>query len=152
MRPQSHAGHDSLTHPYRRSRASVLAAVLTCLLIASVIPGHFAYAQEADSSIDFAENGTGPVGTFTAYDQDGDVITWSLSGPDGDLFTIDGGVLSFREPPDYEDSRSRSGGNVYRLTIEAGDGTHDVAVTVGDVDEAGAVTHGPAPAAGRPAV
>ena len=117
-----------------------MAAVLTCLLIASMIPGHFAYAQSADSLIDFAENDTGPVGTFTAYDQDGDVITWSLSGPDGDLFTIDGGVLSFREPPDYENPLSRSGGNEYRVTVEAGDGTHDVVVTVGDVDEAGTVS------------
>ena len=91
------------------------------------------------SSIDFAENGTGPVDTFTVYDQDGDVIGWSLGGPDGDLFTIGGGVLSFREPPDYEDPRSWSGGNDYRVTIEADGDTHDVVVKVGDVDEAGTV-------------
>ena len=118
-----------------------LVIVLAGMLVASVIPdgptGHLAYAQTADSSIEFAENGTGPVGTFYAYDQDGDAIVWSLSGPDADKFTIDGGVLAFSEPPNYEDPQSRSGSDVYRVTVQAGGGTHDVAVTVTDVDEAG---------------
>ena len=30
------------------------------------------------SSIDYAENGTGPVATFSATDQDEDAIEWSL--------------------------------------------------------------------------
>lgn len=87
--------------------------------------------------MDFAENGTAPVGTFVAYDQDGDPIEWSLSGPDDDLFSIDDGVLAFREPPNYEDPQSAAAGNVYRVTVEANGGTHDVAVRVTDVDEAG---------------
>ena len=105
--------------------------------------GHPAYAQTADSSIDFAENRTVPVATFFAYDQDGDAIGWSLSGPDYDLFTIDDGVLAFREPPNYEDPQSATSGvslaerNVYRVTVRAGGGTHDVAVRVTDVDEPG---------------
>ena len=105
--------------------------------------GHPAYAQTADSSIDFAENRTVPVATFFAYDQDGDAIGWSLSGPDDDLFTIDDGVLAFREPPNYEEPRSATSGvslaerNVYRVTVEAGGGTHDVVVRVTDVDEPG---------------
>ena len=105
--------------------------------------GHPAYAQTADSSIDFAENRTVPVATFLAYDQDGDTLSWSLGGPDDDLFTIDDGVLAFSEPPNYEDPQSATSGvslserNVYRVTVEAGGGTHDVAVRVTDVDEAG---------------
>ena len=63
-----------------------LVIVLTGLLLANVIPddptGHLAYAQTADSSIDFAENGTRAVGTFRAYDQDGDAIVWSLRAKD----------------------------------------------------------------------
>ena len=103
-----------------------------------------AHAQAADSSIKYAENGTGPVGVFHAYDQDGEAIEWSLDGPDEAWFTIDGGVLAFREAPDYEDPRSAGGGNVearnvYRVTIEANGAAHDVAVRVTDVDEAGAV-------------
>ena len=138
-----------------------LVMVLTGLLLANVIPdgptGHLAYAQTADSSIEFAENGTGPVGTFYAYDQDGDAIVWSLSGPDDDLFTINGGVLAFRESPDYEDRQTAATGvplagrNVYRITIEAGGGTHEVAVRVTDMDEAGmASINRPQPQVSRP--
>ena len=105
--------------------------------------GNLAYAQSADSSIEFAENRTAPVATFFAYDQDGDDIRWSLGGPDDDLFAIDDGVLAFRDPPNYEDPQSATSGvslagrNVYRVTVKAGGGTHDVAVTVTDVDEDG---------------
>ena len=93
--------------------------------------------------MDFAENRAVPVATFLAYDQDGDTLSWSLGGPDDDLFTIDDGVLAFREPPNYEDPQSATSGvalaerNVYRVTVRAGGGTHDVAVRVTDVDEAG---------------
>ena len=127
-----------------------LVAILTGMLLASVMPGdpagHLAFAQTADSSIVFAENGEDPVGTFRARDQDGDSITWSLGGPDADLFSIEDGVLSFLEPPDYEDPQSAGAGgpaegrNVYRVTVRASGGTHDVTVTVTDVDEAGAVS------------
>ncbi len=115
--------------------------VLAGVLVANAIPdgptGRLAYGQRADSSIDFAENGSSSVGTFVAHDQDGDAIVWSLTGPDADRFTIDGAVLAFREPPNYEDPQSRSGRNVYRVTVNASGGTHDVAVTVTDADEAG---------------
>ncbi len=127
-----------------------LAAILAGILLTSVIPKgpvvHPAFAQTADSSFEFAENGEGPVGTFRAVDQDGDAIEWSLSGPDAALFTIEDGVLSFRDSPDYEDPRSTAAGgpaagrNAYRLTIRASGGTHDVTVTVTDVNEAGEVS------------
>ena len=138
------------TPPCRRPRAVALLIVLAGLLLAGMVTGdpagHLAHARTADSSIQYAENGTVPVGTFNAHDQDGDVIEWFLSGPDVDLFTINGGVLSFRNPPNYEDPQSaaRGGpqveGNVYRVTIEASGGLHYVAVRVTDVDEAGTVT------------
>ena len=97
-------------------------------------------------SIGFAENGTARVGTFRSYDQDRSAIKWTLSGLDADLFTIKGGVLRFKEPPNYEDPQSaaavgqRAENNVYEVTIEASGGTHDVAVTVTDVDETGTVS------------
>ncbi len=116
-----------------------VAGMLLGLVVAAGQAGHAAYAQTADSSIDFAENRTAPVGVFIAHDQDGDPIAWSLAGPDEDLFSIDGGVLTFGQPPDYENPRSRTGGNLYRVTLVVGRSTHDVAVTVADVDEAGAV-------------
>ena len=121
-----------------------LAAVLAGILLASVLPGglagHLAFAQTTESSILFSENGEDPVGTFRAHDQDGDAITWSLGGPDADLFTIEDGVLSFRDPPDYEEPQSAAGANAYRVTIKASGGRHDLTVTVTDVDEAGEVT------------
>ena len=146
--PTRRARHWSLGNPpYRDSRFIALVIALVVILFGNMALddplGHPAYAQSADSSIDFAENRAVPVATFLAYDQDGDTLSWSLGGPDDDLFTIDDGVLAFREPPNYEDPRSATSGvalaerNVYRVTVRAGGGTHDVAVRVTDVDEAG---------------
>ena len=59
-------------------------------------------------SVRYSENGTDPVATFTAFDEGEHVIRWSVSGRDDDLFTIDDGVLAFREPPNYEDPQSAS--------------------------------------------
>ena len=129
--------------PYSREfRLKAFVVVSVGILLAVLLPegtvGHPAYAQEVDSSFEYPENGTSMVGWFRAYDQDGGTIEWSLSGPDDDLFTIDGGELRFKEPPDYEDPKAVAG-NDYRVTVEASGGTHDVAVTVVDVDEAGTV-------------
>ena len=94
-------------------------------------------------SVRYPENGTEPVASFTAFDEAGHVISWSLRGDDKDLFTIDDGVLAFREPPNYEGPQSASTSallssrNVYRVTVEAAGGTRSVTVTVTDVDEAG---------------
>ena len=147
MRPPTRLPrHWSLgTLPYGDSRLAAISLVVMLLVILVLGDpfGHPAHAQTADSSIDFAENRAVPVATFLAYDQDGDTLSWSLGGPDDDLFTIDDGVLAFREPPNYEDPQSATSGvslaerNVYRVTVRAGGGTHDVAVTVTDVDEPG---------------
>ena len=122
-----------------------LIIVLTALTLADAVPAGptsgRVHARDVDSSLEYAENGTAPVAAFIAHDQDGDPIEWSLSGVDRSLFTIEGGVLAFREPPNYEKPRSVGAGwNVYRVTVEASGGAHDVAVTVTDVDEAGAVS------------
>ena len=80
-----------------------------------------------------------------------------MSGLDAERFTINGGVLAFREPPNSEDPQSAAAGgqleegNVYRVTIEAAGGMHDVAVTVTDVDEAGTMSiDRPQPQVDRP--
>ncbi len=110
-----------------------------------------------DRSVSYAENGTGPVASYSAFDEEGHAIEWSLSGPDSDLFAIDGGVLSFAEPPNYEHPESASTSsqlaarNVYRVTIRAAGGTRSVTVTVTDVDEAGTVSiDRPQPQVDRP--
>ena len=96
------------------------------------------------TSVDYAENGTGSVATFSATDEDGDAIVWSLGGEDNGDFTIKGGVLAFKSPPNYEIPVSASVGtiadsNVYKVTVEATDGTQKVVVTVTNVDEDGSV-------------
>ena len=108
------------------------------------------------SSVRYSENGTAPVASFTAFDEGEHTIRWSVSGRDEDLFTIDDGVLAFREPPDYEAPQSAADGallsvrNVYRVTVEAG-GTRNVTVRVTDVDEAGTASiDRPQPQVDRP--
>ena len=90
----------------------------------------------------YAENGTGPVATYTANGSP----AWSLSGTDGGAFTIVGGVLRFKSSPDHENPTDvgTPPDNIYDLTVEATitdggvsvTGTRDVTVTVTDVNEA----------------
>ena len=104
-------------------------------------------------SADYAENGEDPVATFSASDPDADAgdIAWSVSGVDAGLFEIPGGVLSFKDSPDFEGAKDGDedipaagdqgkGDNKYQITVVANDGEQDVEVTVTDVDEPGEVT------------
>ena len=93
-------------------------------------------------TIYYAENGTGTVGTYVVSDPERDTITWTLDGNDKELFTIDGGLLKFKTPPDYE---NEAGKNTYDVTVQASDGhntavTMEVDVIVTNVDEAGTVS------------
>ena len=98
-----------------------------------------------NTELEYAENGTASVTTFTAADPEGGDIGWALSGDDADLFAIDGGALSFNSSPDFESPADENIDNVYNLTIGASDAGGnltevDVTVTVTNVDEAGSVT------------
>ena len=54
--------------------------------------------QAQEAAIQYPENGTGPVATYTAVDPEGaDITSWTLAGADADDFMIDGGVLTFHE-------------------------------------------------------
>ena len=128
-----------------------LVVILLGIMPLGDLLGRPAYAQTAGTSVDYAENNTAAIAAFVAYDQDGGIIRWSLSGPDDDLFTIDGGKLAFKKPPNYEDPQSAAAGNVYRVTVQASGGAHDVVVTVTDVDEAGTASiDRPQPQVSRP--
>jgi len=80
--------------------------------------------------------------TAEASDADGDAVTFSLSGTDADLFTIDSatGEVSFVAAPDFEAPSDDGGNNVFDIIVTASDGTdstdQSVAITVTDVDEA----------------
>ena len=110
---------------------------------------------------DYAENGEGDVGAYTATDQDRnvdhdqddetpllamDTVTWSLGGVDeGDFDIDDNGVLSFKNPPDYDDPADADMDNEYKVMVVATDsagneGMQSVTVTVTDLDEPGTVT------------
>ena len=104
-------------------------------------------------AVDYAEDRTDAVATFSATDPDADAgdIEWSLDGKDKDIFEIsDEGVLTFEKQPNFEDEKDGDesddagpqgvGDNVYKVTVVASGGEQKVAVTVTDVDEPGKVT------------
>ena len=94
----------------------------------------------------FTENAeTLVVGTYTATDPEGDTpITVSLGGADMSKFEIDGGVLEFKDSPDYEMPTDANKDNVYEVTVQASDGKltgmKKVEVKVTNEDEPGMVT------------
>jgi serralysin len=95
------------------------------------------------SSVNYEETDDAVVETYTADGAaEGATVTWTLSGDDADDFDISsGGELTFMALPDFEDATDADTDNVYEVTIEATDGTnadtHDVTVTVTDVEELG---------------
>ena len=92
-----------------------------------------------DSYIYYAENGRGNVAVYRAEDPEGNNIVWTLTGTNDDKFTIAGGVLKFKTPPDYTD------GAEYNVTVNAGYGDSDntdteaVTISIINLDEAGKV-------------
>ena len=103
--------------------------------------------------IRYPENGTWPLATYsaTASNPDRDIHGWMIGvepgGGGGDFFDIDDdGVLTFTQPPDYEDPADENGDNTYSFTIMAydtnppsgrrpGRTSFRVRVTVADVNE-----------------
>jgi serralysin len=96
--------------------------------------------------ITLAESGTA-VTTVTAFDGDGEVLTYAISGGnDAGLFAIDPvtGVLTFVAPPDYEAPDDLGEDNFYTLTVTASDGSltafQSIEISVTNVNEAVAIT------------
>ena len=99
-------------------------------------------APELIALLDYAiDENTTEVTTFQAYDAEGDVITYSISGTDVNLLSIgsSSGILSFIDPPDYENPQDNDLDNIYVLTVTASDGEFAVSlgiiVTINDVVE-----------------
>ena len=61
-----------------------------------------------EATVEYAENGVGPVATYTAVDPEGAAVKWSLAvvvdpvEDDAGDFSISGGVLAFKKSPNYE--------------------------------------------------
>ena len=124
---------------------AILALLAASLLF--LLPGGLLQAQD-DSTIEYAEGGTGAVATFTAVDPEGESIVWSLAGDDMDDFDIDNGVLRFESSPDFETPRggAADNSNTYEVTVQASDGgagttaMEEVTIEVTNVEEPGTVT------------
>ena len=96
------------------------------------------------ASVNYAEDGTGPVATYTARGANAASARWTLEGDDRGAFMLspttgESTMLTFRSPPDYEDKNS------YMVTVKAEDGendpaTREVPVNITNVDEDGEVT------------
>ena len=86
----------------------------------------------------YRENGTATIYTFSAADPEQGQVTWSPGGADGDDFAITAdsrgrGVLTFTNPPDFENPTDSDRDNDYQVTVEATDDdghTDTLAVTV----------------------
>ncbi len=101
-------------------------------------------APEITSSKSFnaAENQT-KAGTVTATDQDGDTVTFSITGGvDAAEFKIGSktGALAFKSAPNFEAKASNDADNDYHVTVVASDGkggseSQNITVTVTDVND-----------------
>ena len=99
---------------------------------------------------DYEENDTGVIHRYGASDPEGKKIFWTLGGLDAADFTIEGGELRFKSPPDYENPKDRHGdtnnndtldageepgsNNIYRVTVRFGAGGQDGTPGADDYD------------------
>ena len=155
----------------------IILAAVVALLGALLLTMRPVGAQEApplipnaETEFTYVENGDKPVTTYRATDPEGNKIFWTLEGTDAADFKIDGGALSFRSPPNYENPTDMDesavpgqgdpegvGDNIYRVTVRFGAGgedgmpgvdaydgddlgTLDLTITVTNVDELGGVS------------
>ena len=92
------------------------------------------------STVDYPENSTVPVATYSVSDPDRGVISWSLDGVDPMFFSLIEGTLSFKQPPNYENPADADADNEYEVTVVATDPQGEsasliVTVTVTDVND-----------------
>ena len=74
-----------------------------------------------DEAISYQENSDKALETYRATDPEKTDITWGLSSSDAGSFSIEDGVLTFNNPPDYESPTDSDSDNVYEVTVEATD-------------------------------
>ena len=73
---------------------------------------------------------------IAATDQDGDEITYSFHGKDASFFKWNDGFLEFKQPPNYENPKSRDESNTYSVTLKASDAkNHDFRFFEIDVED-----------------
>ena len=92
------------------------------------------------TSPEVVENEKGAIATYVAADPEGEDVAWAVAGEDRDAFVIEGGVLSFVVPPNFEAPVDSDADNVYRLVVQAMDasgntGRLDLEVSVLSVED-----------------
>ena len=100
------------------------------------------FAQDSET-IEIPENtsSASTIYTAAASDEDGDTITYSLSGTDAAHFTLNSatGGLNFVTSPDFENPQDQDGDNDYNIEIKATSTSHSaslpLSITVTDVEE-----------------
>ena len=96
-----------------------------------------------DERVDYLENGTDTVETYTAAGPDSVGARWSLSGADASRFALSNGVLSFRSSPNFESPTDSDSDNVYNVIVQASKGSRQdartVTIKVINLDEKGAI-------------
>ncbi|MEC9249717.1 MAG: cadherin domain-containing protein [Pseudomonadota bacterium] len=103
--------------------------------------GNTAPVFVSGTSSSVSENQTSAYATQWTNAEEGDTITFSLSGTDASLFQVDSttGEVSFVNAPDFEAPGDGNSDNVYEFTLTINDGFQDVSqnisVTVGDASD-----------------
>ena len=144
--PRSYAVEVMAADPFSESN-TVMVTIMVTNVDEPPTLAHKALLLMGDSSVEYAENGTDAVATYTAVGPSLGDVEWSLSGDDAGDFSIEGGVLAFMESPDHDAPTDADMNNVYEITVTAtkmqaedyeGDPVAEslgVTITVTDVDE-----------------
>ena len=109
--------------------ASASLALTVALSNVNDIAPTFSVATE---SITFTEHSSAIVYTAQATDPEGDTPSYSVSGTDSALFSIDpvSGELAFKTPPDFEAATDHNSDNAYELNITASDGVNSASLAL----------------------
>ena len=115
--------------PTRKIREYPVAVAVTPIDEAPEIDGPDDNPNFPETPYDSAS--TPEVGTFLVRDEEGQDITWNLSGDDAGDFTItkdaftQHGVVTFNNPPNYEDPADSDSRNTYRFTVQRRSTAHE---------------------------
>ena len=103
------------------------------------------------TSVSYAEDETGPVGSYSASDPGGGTISWWLPSTtfatDHNAFRISSsGEITFKRAPNYESPHDSDQNNEYNITVRASDGRlsadREITITVTDANERPEVASG----------
>ena len=125
-----------LNRPYTTaiSKVVMLAGALLAAVVVFYLSYNLVFAQDT-GVITYTEDGDVPVRTFTSTDPEGDGILWDVTGIDADDFEISSrGVLTFMNPPNFEDPTDRPHGT---LDFNGDGDTTDMGEAVGDNEDGG---------------